>query len=457
MIAGDVRTARTLIGRTLNILNADCDIVNLLSQQQEETMIDRAIALYQRRELAAAAQVLSSVLAEQPDHALALYYLAFVHHGLGMKEDVIPLLQQAIALAPSAAWYCDLGRLHGARLELEEAVAAFHHALELDANIADAWNSLGMILEALGNDADAQICFESAITIDPEFIDALQNMGNLLLKLGRDEDAAPYCCRAFVLQPAEGQSPWERGIAFYNLGRLAEAAEVYRAWLAREPNGIARHMLAACGGAQTPMRAADDYVQQRFDDFAANFDVHLAKLAYAGPALLEVALQRCLGGQHLATGLDAGCGTGLCGPVIRSRVDRLVGVDLASRMLEQAERKGCYDALVKAELTAYMQESGEIFDLIVAADTLIYFGDLQPLLHAAHARLVPRGHLIFTVESLTDVDQFVLHPSGRYQHQPAYVTALMADIGYTDVAMEEAIIRHEFGVPVPGLIITART
>lgn len=418
--------------------------------------MDQAIALYQRRELAAAAQVLASILAEQPEHALALYYLAFVRHALGMKDDVIPLLCQAIALAPSAQWYCDLGRLHGARLELDEAVVAFHHALELDANIADAWNSLGMILEALGNDADAQLCFESAITIDPEFIDALQNLGNLLIKLGRDEDAAPYCCRAFVLLPSEGQSPWERGIAFYNLGRLAEAADVYRAWLEREPNGIARHMLAACGGAQTPMRAADDYVQQRFDDFAANFDVHLAKLAYAGPQLLEAALRRCLGDQHLGSGLDAGCGTGLCGPVMRPRVDRLVGVDLAARMLEQAARKGCYDTLVQAELTAYMQEPGEIFDLIVAADTLIYFGDLQPWLHAAHARLVPHGHLIFTVESSVDVNQFVLHPSGRYQHQPAYVQGLLLGMGYTDIVMESAIIRHEFGVPVPGLIFTAR-
>lgn len=431
--------------------------MDLASLQQQEALMEKAIAHYQRREFREALPILKALLAEQPAHALALYYLAFVHHGLGMKDEVIPLLREAIALAPSAQWYCDLGRLHGARLELDEAVAAFHSALELDANIADAWNSLGMILEALGNDSDARLCFESAITIAPEFIDALQNLGNLLIKLGRDEEAAPYCCLAFVLQPAEGQSPWERGIAFYNLGRLAEAAEVYRAWLQREPNGIARHMLAACGGAQTPPRAADDYVQQRFDDFAPNFDVHLARLAYAGPALLEAALQRCLGGQHLAAGLDAGCGTGLCGPVIRSRVQRLVGVDLAARMLAEAARKDCYDALLQAELTAYMESGGEMFDLIVAADTLIYFGDLQPLLHAAFARMVRGGHLIFTVESSPDVDQFILHPSGRYQHQPAYVTSLMAGIGYTNIATEEAIIRHEFGVPVPGLIITART
>ena len=52
--------------------------------------------------------------------------------------------------------------------------------------------------------------------------------------------------------------------------------------------------------------------------------------------------------------LDAGCGTGLCGPLIAPYARRLVGVDLSERMLAQARARDVYDELVKGELTAYL-------------------------------------------------------------------------------------------------------
>ena len=38
--------------------------------------------------------------------------------------------------------------------------------------------------------------------------------------------------------------------------------------------------------------------------------------------------------------LDAGCGTGLCGPGLRGRAGRLVGVDLSPEMLKRAAGRG---------------------------------------------------------------------------------------------------------------------
>ncbi|MCX4239251.1 class I SAM-dependent DNA methyltransferase [Paraliomyxa miuraensis] len=49
--------------------------------------------------------------------------------------------------------------------------------------------------------------------------------------------------------------------------------------------------------------------------------------------------------------LDAGCGTGLCAPLLRPLARTLVGVDLSGKMLDQARRRGGYDELIEAELT----------------------------------------------------------------------------------------------------------
>ena len=53
--------------------------------------------------------------------------------------------------------------------------------------------------------------------------------------------------------------------------------------------------------------------------------------------------------------LDAGCGTGLCGPLIATCVDHLIGVDLSANMLDQARRHNVYQELIKGELTEYLE------------------------------------------------------------------------------------------------------
>ena len=75
--------------------------------------------------------------------------------------------------------------------------------------------------------------------------------------------------------------------------------------------------------------------------------------------------------------LDAGCGAGLCGPLIAPCARRLVGVDLSGRMLAQARNKNVYDELIQRELTSYLRDSPAVFDAIVSADTLVYFGPLR--------------------------------------------------------------------------------
>ncbi|NEU35571.1 methyltransferase, partial [bacterium LRH843] len=74
---------------------------------------------------------------------------------------------------------------------------------------------------------------------------------------------------------------------------------------------------------------------------------------------------------------DAGCGTGLCGPLLAPYCQRLDGVDLSPKMLEKAKSKQLYDRLSKAELTAFLNNAPDMYDVIIAADVLCYFGDLS--------------------------------------------------------------------------------
>jgi predicted TPR repeat methyltransferase len=217
-------------------------------------------------------------------------------------------------------------------------------------------------------------------------------------------------------------------------------------------------MVAAATGQDVPGRSPDDYVRTLFDDFAATFDQKLAALNYRGPELVLQALGQILGiPQGDLDVLDAGCGTGLCGPGLRPYARRLVGVDLSPAMLELARHRKVYDEIVTAELTEHLTSVPQAYDVIVAADTLIYFGELPTLFAACHQSLRQDGLLVFTVELLTAGDSgFRLLFSGRYGHSEDYLRSSLIAAGLSIVDLEQATLRQESGHGVAGLVVTAR-
>ena len=207
--------------------------------------------------------------------------------------------------------------------------------------------------------------------------------------------------------------------------------------LAEEPDDpIARHMLAACSGRDVPARASDAFVEATFDSFAGSFDAKLAKLLYRAPALVVELLARSgVEASNELDVLDAGCGTGLCGPLLAPYARRLAGVDLSERMLAQARAREVYDELIKGELTDYLRASAGMFDAIVAAERA----------------LRPGGHVVFTVEEQLE-SGYSLSVNGRYRHARQYVERTLVTAGL-HAEIEAAELRLEAGDPVQGLVV----
>src|ERR1019366_6206417 len=212
------------------------------------------------------------------------------------------------------------------------------------------------------------------------------------------------------------------------LGYIDAASRVGRKQLELQPaDPSVAYLLKAVAGDTSLERSTPEYVVAHFDGFAEGFDVQLVDtLGYEIPRNICSAVRDLSIAGLLYDTLDAGCGTGLCGPFLRSMSRRLTGVDLSPRMLEQAQKKGVYDKLVCEELINFLRRSPQQFDMIVAADLMIYFGNLVPLFSGAATALRPGGLLACSTELWTG-DGYRVQPSGRFAQSPTYVRATAAE------------------------------
>jgi len=436
-------------------------------EKPTELTVDQAIELakgfQQRLALDEAEAIYRRILAHIPEHPDVLHFMGLLQHQRGRSEEAVSLIAQALRVAPQ---YVDahnnLGNIYREQEQLDEAEACYRRVIELSPQNAGAYNNLGTVLRAKGLIAEAEAAYRKAIDLEPNFPNPYENMGNLLSRQGRVAEAVAHYSQAIVLNPDHPGCKKMLGIALSCIGKIEEAANVFREWAEKEPdNPVARHLLAACSGKDVPPRAADAYVKQVFDDFAERFEERLESLEYRAPELVSRAVAEIYPepGQNLNF-LDAGCGTGLCGPLLRPYARRLEGVDLSPGMLERAKSIGCYDALEEAELTDFISSRKSTYDVIVSADTLCYFGDLQPVVAAVSAALRPGGFFIFTVERCEEgADSiptgFRINPLGRYSHQESYISRAVEEAGMKLESVTRGALRQEMGAPVPGLIVTA--
>ena len=488
------------------------------SVQVREISVQEAVEMgirhHRAGRLAEAEYIYGKVLEAVPDQPDALHFLGVVTHQLGRSDEAIERIQSAIALHPEHAdMHNNLGRILMERGRSDEARTAFEQAITLapDAS-ADAWNNLGTLYKRSGRWNEAGDAFRNAIRISPDHADAHQNLGNVFRRAGHHAQAAVCFRKAIELKPDAARDYQNLSQALWRAGQEDDARAAVREWLAYDPdNATAQHLAAAFGITESVVRASDEFVSTHFDEHADSFDEHLAELQYQAPEKVGAMLQRSLGWngpdapdrgdaanrddapdrgsaanrddapdpsdatsagpfRRLDTILDAGCGTGLCGPYLTPLCRRLVGVDLSAGMLKKAEGRG-YDELVVAELTAFLEEHPVAYDAVVSADTLCYFGDLSQVTQAAWHALRPGGWFVFTVESLDavrdsasedepgrsgDEPPYRLQFHGRYVHAKSHIHKALRGSNFENPTVLPEVLRMEVGESVHGWLVCAR-
>ncbi|MDQ1446916.1 MAG: hypothetical protein QOI20_3380 [Acidimicrobiaceae bacterium] len=444
-----------------------------------------------RGDAPAALAAYREAVALDPNHLQAHARLVAALLAAGRTEEAIAAGAGAVRRWPASA---ELLRPLGDALTLARrfapAAETFARLVALRPDDAEARYGLAVALGELGRYAEATASLGEAIRLRPDFAAAHRAAGVVCFRTGRAGEAAGHFEAALHLQPDNLSLRRELADALERSGRRDAAAEHYREILRRATGdrpadanvrAAASFALAAMGEASADnARVAGDalpppapprqYVTSHFDEFAEQFDAILVeKLGYRAPQLLyEIVTgtsapapeQRARQASPLHI-IDLGCGTGLCGVLFRPLARSLVGIDLSPAMLAKARERNVYDELIEDELVEWLAARPAQFDLAIAADVLIYLGDLAPVFNAVARALRPGGRFAVTAEADDDTSAasspgYRLRPTRRYAHTESYLRTTAAQAGLDVIELRRATLRTEKDRPVSGFIMLMR-
>lgn len=409
-------------------------------------------------------------------------------------------LQEALRLAPNDPdAYVNLGKFYYFQGQIQQAIPLFEKALRLDPIgidahyfLANSFIRIDMVQQAITN-------YEAVIKHDPHHANAKLNLAMALVSIRDYVTALPYLAEAAALDPDNAELQGHLAEAYLDLGITSSAIDQYNKALNLDPNRstwqhnlavlylrdrqldlakqhfklslaleadnpTAQHMLQALesdGFTKSEIATAPaSYISDLFDQYAGYYNKHVTDtLHYKVPAMLRQAISK-----HVTTAtkqqnvLDLGCGTGLCGIYFSDLAGFLVGVDLSAEMLAQAKALDAYDGLCRANIVETIPGYGRaVFDIVLAADVLVYIGDLSLVFAAVKSCLRTTGMFAFTVEALFTENDFELQSSGRFAHSEKYILQLAEEYNFIVKTFDNVVLREQEGSPIDGFLFVLST
>ena len=138
------------------------------------------------------------------------------------------------------------GLRHHKEGRLDEAVACYYKAIELNPGHPEAHSNLGMVLHVQGRLLDALACYRKAVELRPDYPEAQSNLGVALQERGCLAQAAACFRLAIELNPAYPEAHFNLGVVLQEQGELDNAESCYRKALDINPDYVeAQSRLAA--------------------------------------------------------------------------------------------------------------------------------------------------------------------------------------------------------------------
>lgn len=217
-----------------------------------------------------AKDILQKVLLAEPNNPQALHLLGVIFYQSGQHNHALRLIDDAIAILPSAFFLSNKtemlrqqGRLNEAieagkrAVEIEPTLASghsnlgvalydakeydaaevhHHRALSLAPDLIQSLNNLGSIQRARKNRVEAIDWYQKVLTIAPNYTESISNLGAVLIESERVEEAVPVLEKGLELAPNSAELMCNLGLGLFKLEKFDIAQSLLQRSLEIKPN-----------------------------------------------------------------------------------------------------------------------------------------------------------------------------------------------------------------------------
>lgn len=267
---------------------------------------------------------------------------------------------------------------------------------------------LGLHHMRLGNFNDAILRFRMVCFLVPEHVDAHYHLGRCLAVTGNNDDARKEFEKVLSLKPGYSD-------VAYQMARIDKPGSIQELPLSviKERAGLEAYYFL------------DDYLDNGYP---------------GGELLVTKLLEQVTDKNPQLEILDLGCGTGLCGQLLRDKgvARTITGIDIVPEMVELckglqlAGEQPVYNQVLEQEIRAFLQTNQEKYDVILGDLSFHYLGDMFTLAPLLHRALKPKGVLAFTLRKDPEVTS-----GHRFNND-------FEDFSYSEPYLEQAFSKARF-------------
>ncbi|MFZ0452251.1 MAG: tetratricopeptide repeat protein [Ignavibacteriaceae bacterium] len=228
--------------------NAMSNLTNLPIDKTQSKEYQEAFELYEKKEFAAAKDIIENLLNKAPNSIHLLTSLGIIYFNLNNFEKSAECYKRIIELDDqNAQAQYSLGVCYQNLDNNDLALKQYKKAIELNPEYIDAFNNLGLLYSSLKNYKEAEKCFNSALKFNSIYFNSIINLGTIRLHKDDFDGALDYFNKALKISIDEknnaGKSVAYSNIGFVHLRRknLEEAIKFFNIGIDLDPDSVLAH------------------------------------------------------------------------------------------------------------------------------------------------------------------------------------------------------------------------
>ena len=348
-----------------------------------------------------AALTLNKANAQWPQDPRVFMLGGLLAEKAGNVQGAFDALRKSVSLAPDwGPGLLELALLLARQNQFKEAVETAEKVAALEPKNLMVLAGVVDIAHRAGHKEMAIKHLRRGLVLVPGDLQLSQLLAQDLSALNQHEEALQLWTALIEANPKNEPALLGRVKTLLAAGKPAKAVADTTTLLALAPGDSVYAYYNALAHGITPAHQPVELNRQLFDGMAEVYDQHTVRgLRYQLPKIVGDKILARYPEKRLNV-LDLGCGTGLLG-VCLGRIDGfLIGVDVSTKMIEQAARHNVYDRFHTVNLLEALEATpAALYEVITALDVFIYTGDLGQTIPNAHRILLPAGDLYFSCET----------------------------------------------------------